>query len=184
MSNNKNKLSKAEQRKIEKMMVKKRNQKTMIMATIFIIVIIAAIYVVSMGNNSNQSNTEFTPVSDNYEQTETQIKIPVSSISYDASFYTYESNEVDIHYFAVKDDEGQVHVAIDACDVCYHAKEGYRQMENNMECVNCGLTFPIEDIGEKNTGGGCWPSFIPISIENENVLIQKSDLDSKGFMFQ
>lgn len=181
MSNKKNQISKAEKRKREKMKTKKRNLHIMIIAAAFFIIIITAFYMISMGNDDG--NTEFTPVSDDYEQTETQIKIPVSSLTKEATFYTYDSNGVDVHYFAVKGDDGQVHVAIDACDVCYHAKEGYRQTSSSMECINCGLTFPIEDIGEKNTGGGCWPSFVPIQIEDANILIQKTDLDSKRFMF-
>jgi hypothetical protein len=53
-----------------------------------------------------------------------------------------------------------------------------------MECRNCGLTFPIEDIGDKNTGGGCWPSFIPITINEDSVIIEKSDLEIKRYMFE
>jgi uncharacterized membrane protein len=57
-------------------------------------------------------------------------------------------------------------------------------MDGEMQCKNCGLTFPINDIGEKNTGGGCWPSFIPININNNSILINKSDLEDKKFMIE
>jgi uncharacterized membrane protein len=183
MSNRNNKMSKAEKRKMEKLKSKKRNQKMMIMAAVLLVIIVAAVYVVSMGN-TDDDKIEFNSDSDVYEQSETKIKIPVSSITTKASFYKYDSDGVDISYFAVKGDDGEVHVAVDACDVCFHAKEGYEQVGDEMRCRNCGLTFPIIDIGEKNTGGGCWPSFIPMKINEDSVIIEKSDLDSKRFMFE
>jgi uncharacterized membrane protein len=183
MSKNKKNFSKAEKRKIEKLKIRKRNLNMMIAAILFIIIIVAAVYVVSLGNTEDDES-EFTPVANSNEISNTQIGIPLSSITSKAAFYTYESDGVDINYFAVRGNDDQIHVAIDACDVCYHAKEGYRHVDDVMECRNCGLTFPIEDIGEKNTGGGCWPSFLPIKIDDENIIIEKSDLISKRFMFE
>jgi len=183
MSKDKKEYSKAEQRKMNKMKVKQRNQRIMMISAVVFVVIIAAIYVVSLGN-TNDEESLLNPVSESNVISDTQISIPLTSISSEATFYNYESNGVDIYYFAVKDDDEQVHVALDSCDVCYHAKEGYRQVGDLMECLNCGLTFPIEDIGEKNSDGGCWPSFIPITLNKDNVLIEKSDLESKRFMFE
>jgi len=55
----------------------------------------------------------------------------------------------------VKDKFGTVHVAFDACDVCYEAKKGYKQNGDVMLCLNCGKTFSITSIGIDNTVGGC-----------------------------
>ena len=137
-----------------------------------------------MMNASDNNPENFSPVNDANEISESQISISLSSITTEASFYNYEHDGTDIHYFAVKGNDDEVHVAIDACDVCYHAKKGYRQVGDEMECINCGLTFPIGDIGEKNTGGGCWPSFIPTVVTENDVLIEKTDLEDKTFMFQ
>lgn len=184
MSRKKREKTKSEQRKKELMRRKTRNKNILIGSALLLVIIIAAFYAVSLMNTAENKPGNFSPVSDANEISETQISIPISSISSEASFYNYEHDGTDIHYFAVEGDDDQVHVAIDACDVCYHAKKGYRQTQGDMQCINCGLTFPIDDIGEKNTGGGCWPSFIPITITEEYVLIEKTDLEQKTYMFE
>ena len=181
MTKNYKERSKAEQRKITKEKIKKRNQ-SMIISVVVIVVIVITFYLASMGATDNERE-EFNPVLDSNEISETQIGIPLSSIGSTATFYTYHSNGVDVVYFAVRGSDGEIHVALDACDVCFEAKKGYRQNDNVMECINCGLTFPIKGIGSDNKEGGCWPSFIPIIIENDTVIIETEDLDNKRFMF-
>lgn len=180
---NKDDLSKSEKRKLELIQKKQRNKKFMMIATFIFIAIIAVILVSSMGlfNNADEENNTF---SESNSISNTEISIPISSIESQASYYSYDSNGVEVKYFAVLDDGGIIHVATDACNLCYDAKQGYQQEGEEMKCRNCGLTFPIVDIGDKNTGGGCWPSYIPIQIEGDEVIIQKSDLDSKRFMFE
>jgi len=53
-----------------------------------------------------------------------------------------------------------------------------------MKCVNCGLTFPINEIGESNTDRGCWPSYLPFSIKEDTIIINTYDLESKKYMFE
>ena len=114
----------------------------------------------------------------------TEIRIPVASISKEAEFYTHETDGVDIRFFSVIGSDNNIHVAVDACDICYHAKMGYEQDGDDMKCINCGLKFDINGIGTVNTGGGCWPSYIPIDIDGDNVVIEISDLEEKVYMFQ
>lgn len=116
-------------------------------------------------------------------QSETDIFIPLSNLSTTASFYSYESEGVTIRFFAVLDASGNVHAAFDACDVCYEAKKGYRQNGNVMRCINCGQEFSINSIGVDNTAGGCWPSFLPIVIDDGNVVVKIADLEEKRYMF-
>jgi uncharacterized membrane protein len=116
-------------------------------------------------------------------QNQNEIKIPISDISTTVSFYYYDSDSKTIQYFAVKDSQGNMHVAFDACDVCYEAKKGYKQTNDVMTCLNCGKEFPITSIGAENTAGGCWPSYLPMIIDNESVVIKISDLKAKSFMF-
>ncbi len=130
-------------------------------------------------NNSNK-NTEYNSAP---WQNETEVKIPISDLSTTANFYTYDSDGVSIRYFAVKEKSGDVHVAFDACDVCYEAKKGYRQNGDVMQCINCGKEFSIISIGTDNVAGGCWPSYLPMVIENGNITIKISDLKAKSYMF-
>ena len=83
----------------------------------------------------------------------------------------------------MKDKQGNVHVAFDACDVCYEAKKGYRQNGDVMHCINCGKEFSITSIGVENTVGGCWPSFLPMNSDGNDVVIKIADLESKSYMF-
>ena len=134
----------------------------------------------SSPQKESDSNTNSNPPP---HQTETEIFIPVSNLSTTAKFYSFESEGVTIRYFAVKDVSGNVHVAFDACDVCYEAKKGYRQNGDVMHCINCGKEFPITSIGTDNTAGGCWPSYLPMHIDENTVVLKITDLVAKQFMF-
>jgi len=110
------------------------------------------------------------------------MEIPVSEISSQAKFYSYESGGKKINFFVVKGSDGEVRTAFDACDIC-GGKKGYRQQRNDMTCVNCGRHFNIDDIGSKNQGGGCWPSYLSHRIEDGNIIIEKSELAAGGWRF-
>jgi len=132
--------------------------------------------------NKNNSNTD-TNSNSELQQNETEVRIPISDISTTAKFYSYESSGITVRYFAVKDKQGTVHVAFDACDVCYEAKKGYKQDGDVMQCLNCGKTFSITSIGTENTAGGCWPSYLAMNIDGNDVVIKIADLEAKSYMF-
>jgi uncharacterized membrane protein len=126
-------------------------------------------------NKVIQSNNEQDSQSDNV------VKISISEIGTSAKWYDYDGSRA---YFLVKGSDGKIHLAIDACDVCYSSKLGYKQTGDVMTCNNCGQTFPINSIGTENLSGGCWPSYLPYEVDGENVKISKSELDKKRYMFQ
>jgi uncharacterized membrane protein len=110
------------------------------------------------------------------------VKIPLSNISSTLSFYTYKSNGTAVKFFAVKGTDGNVHVAFDTCDVC--GPKGYTQSGNDVVCSNCGKHFEINSIGTANLRGGCWPSHLNMSVDNNSVVIKTSDLVSKEPVFK
>lgn len=112
------------------------------------------------------------------------VGIPLSNLSGQASFYTYGSGEAEVRFLAVLDGDGQPHVGLDACDVCYSKGMGFHQEGTEMKCNSCGKSFPISGIGSANTPGGCWPSFVPFEVSNGYVVISTEYLDSKAYMFQ
>jgi len=114
----------------------------------------------------------------------TVTTVPVSSVDSTARFYTYNSGGTQVRFFLARGTDGQAHLAADACDVCYGSHKGYRQTNDVMACNNCGKTFAINNLGVKNTSGGCWPSYIPMKLEGGNVVIQNTDLDAKAYMFR
>jgi hypothetical protein len=128
------------------------------------------------GSNDNGTSEEPEPV--------TALQISTSEITTNAKWYPYDSDGVEIRFFAVKSNDGEIHVAFDACDVCYEEKKGYRQENIQMTCNNCDNSYPIKLLGTENDQGGCWPSYLPMEIEDDNLIILISDLEEKRYMFE
>ncbi len=114
----------------------------------------------------------------------TAFEIPISELSTTATFYTWDAPKATISFFAVLDHGAGVHVAFDACDVCYGAKKGYSQDGDQMVCKNCGNKFDITGIGTTNQGGGCWPGYLPITTDDQNVYIEFADLEAGSWYFE
>jgi uncharacterized membrane protein len=147
---------------------------------IVVILCIGGYYgMVQKGSGTTQQAVTSTPVLHNG----TEVSIPVSDLSTSVKFYSYDASGVAIRYFAVKDSQGNVHVAFDACDVCYPAKKGYKQVGDVMLCLNCERQFAITSIGTENTNGGCWPSYLPMTVNGSAVSIKITDLSEKQYMF-
>ena len=71
--------------------------------------------------------------------------------------------------------------ALDACDMCYHAKKGYHQEGEDMICNNCGLKFHSSLINK--VAGGCNPIGIATNIDGDQLVIKASDLERGGRFF-
>ena len=127
---------------------------------------------------------EDTPPPEDTPEPADEVVIPLSELSTTAVFYTWDAPTATISFFAVLDDAGGVHVAFDACDVCYGAKLGYSQDGNQMVCNNCGNKFLITGIGTTNRGGGCWPGYLPITTDDHAVYIQHADLAGGSWYFE
>lgn len=113
-----------------------------------------------------------------------ELVIQVSSLSNNARFYGYKAEGTLIKFFGVVGFDNDVHIAFDACDVCYSDRKGYVQDDTVMVCRNCGNQFLIDSIGTENLQGGCWPSYLPINVINGQVHIKISDVILKKYMFQ
>lgn len=129
------------------------------------------------------SNVQETPTEESGDGFNGYFTIPVSEVSSQAEFYTYDSGGASIRFFAVKGADGVIRTAFDACDVCYASNKGYSQNGDSMVCNNCGLHFRISDLGTKNRGRGCWPAYIENEVRDGYVLIDEQELDSGRFMF-
>jgi hypothetical protein len=97
------------------------------------------------------------------------IIIPIAALSTEAKFFEFDAHTVTVKYFAVLDDAGEVHIAFDACDVCYGAKKGYRQ-EGSM--------------GTENKGGGCWPGYLEAAITETEVVVDPDVLTAGTWYFE
>jgi uncharacterized membrane protein len=110
------------------------------------------------------------------------VKIPLSELSNQVKFYTFNDNGINIKYFAVLGSDGKPRTAFDACDVCGGYK-GYQQQGNDIACRKCGRVFSIDGLGTKNKGYGCWPSYLPHVVEGDELLIKTNDIKSGSYRF-
>lgn len=100
-----------------------------------------------------------------------------------AQFFDHKlANNTTVRFFAIKSTDGKYRAAMDACDTCFHAKKGYRQAGEVMICNNCGMSFHGNLINEVK--GGCNPVGVACSVEGEQLVIHKSELESRGSYFQ
>jgi uncharacterized membrane protein len=80
-----------------------------------------------------------------------------------------------VRFFVVKDGDAYK-AALDACEVCFHAKKGYEQKGKDMICRNCGRSFAIADIGPHNEDG-CNPVPLTQTVEGDQLVIKTSELE-------
>jgi|GEM_PF-1630226 len=81
-----------------------------------------------------------------------------------------------VRFFVVKAADNTYRAALDACEVCFHAKQGYQQKGADMICRNCGRSFAVDDIGPHNEGG-CHPIALERTIEGDHLVIKTSELE-------
>lgn len=116
------------------------------------------------------------------QQQGSAVKIPIADLSGTAKFFEYSLSDGRVlRFFAVKSADGVYRTALDACDMCYHAKKGYRQEGNNMICNNCNLPFAVSRIGD--VAGGCNPVGLPNKADGNQILINARELESRAGYF-
>ena len=112
------------------------------------------------------------------------IVIPLKRLTTKAQYFSFKNRDGQkIRFFGLLDDEKKPHIAFDACDVCYGARKGYRQEGNMTICNNCGNKYSIKAIGISNKTGGCWPSYLPMTIEGKDIVITVNALARGQYLF-
>ncbi|WP_051361288.1 DUF2318 domain-containing protein [Desulfuromonas sp. TF] len=111
-----------------------------------------------------------------------KVTVPVAQVSDGkAHYFSYRSGDDYVNFFLLQSHDGVIRAAFDACDVCYHARKGYRQEGDSMVCNNCNMKFRSDMINEVK--GGCNPAPIERSIADGRVVIAASDLELGGKYF-
>ena len=161
----------------------RREQNTETMRGLLILVVIVAIVAVAWWTFGGGSDDGPEPMVGLTINAQGEVEIPASEVTENPRYYSIDADGVDVRFFAVRGSDGNVRIAMDACDVCYEAKKGYSQSGDDMVCNNCGNKYPTNGIGTENLKGGCWPSYVPMDIEDGMVTIKASDLKAKRYMF-
>jgi len=90
-------------------------------------------------------------------------------------FFEHKTPEgLTIRYFVLKSSDGVIRSAFDACDSCWPAGKGYRQVGDDMVCQNCRMKFASTKVMEVK--GGCNPSPLPNQIRGDQVVIRVEDI--------
>lgn len=111
-----------------------------------------------------------------------EIKIDVAALKAgDAKFYQFSQDGTTIKFFLARDKQDALHVALDACDVCWKEDKGYKLEDGVMVCVNCGMKFPLPRIGLKK--GGCNPHPVTFTEDGDMVVLSAAELLSGSAYF-
>lgn len=114
--------------------------------------------------------------------TEGTISFPLSDFSDgQAKYYAFDYQGKEMSFFILQSSDGVVRAAFNACDVCYQARKGYRQVGDFMVCNNCGQRFASVRINEEK--GGCNPSPLERTITEDRIIISEADLAKGAFYF-
>lgn len=149
-----------------------------------VFVVIAILFLTKGFGLFNAGEISGSAISNSETNIEGEVRIPLFEITREAKWMDYNANGIIIKYFVVKADDESIKTAFDACDVCYKAKKGYRQEGSYMKCNNCGKTFLINNLGTENKNpGGCWPGYLPSSVEGDELVIKKVDLEKGKWRF-
>lgn len=106
-----------------------------------------------------------------------QVRLALADLSDGrAKFYDYAGpGGGPIRFFVLKGGDGAYRAALDACEICYHAKKGYYQNGEEMVCRKCGNSYPPALIDE--APGGCHPMALPRRVDGDHLVINASDIE-------
>jgi uncharacterized membrane protein len=107
--------------------------------------------------------------------TDGQIVVDAGKLAQNSSrHYNYQEGAAKVRFFLVRDNQGIVRAALDACEVCWREGKGYVMKNGTMFCSNCGRTFALNRIG--NVTGGCNPHPIKFELKDNTVIISVQEL--------
>lgn len=111
-----------------------------------------------------------------------EVSVPLSELSAKARFYEYKAaTGKTVRFFAMKSSDGVYRAALDACDVCFAAKKGYRQEGDDMVCNNCGNHFHSAQVNEVK--GGCNPVGLARKVSGERLSLSAKELEAGAGYF-
>jgi uncharacterized membrane protein len=178
MSNNTESKSSLENKRAQFTQTGRKQSPVKIIGIIAFALLVVAIGYFAVNRLSDKSST--TAIA----KTADAIKISLSDLDGGkAQFLTHQlASNTQVRFFAVKSPDGKYRAAMDACETCFQAKKGYRQEGNDLICNKCGMAFQSNMINEVK--GGCHPIGVPCTVENNQLVIKTSELESRSSYFQ
>lgn len=146
------------------------------------LVFIAVLVVVFLpkGGHEDHNMPEVAVVQDNGD-----ILITADALMEDTVSFITPDDSKKLELVAIKDEDGNARVALGTCASCNGAPGAYyNQVGDELQCNNCGLTFPLTIIGED--GNGCHPILLKASEYEETddgILVYAKTLKNREALF-
>lgn len=114
--------------------------------------------------------------------TDGMVRVPLAELADGrARFYSYSTGSTVVRFFALPKPDGSIGVALDACNACFRAKQGYRDAGDQVVCNNCGMAFQSTDVGIVT--GGCNPIPLEHDVKDGMILVRAADLEKNTRYF-
>ena len=162
---------------------KSRSKPTLIVVAVIVAAVALAAYLVASSSSDKPTiiaapAQSSQPAEPDKPAAANDVRVPIADVaSGRAKFFDYKlTNNQQVRFFVVKSSEGDYRAALDACEVCAHAKQGYRQQGDDMICNNCGKSFATALIGK--ISGGCHPVALTAATDGDSLVIKKSDIEA------
>jgi len=98
------------------------------------------------------------------------------------NYYSAKAGK-NIHFFVVKAPDGTYRTAANACEVCFGARKGFKQIGDLIRCENCRVTYEKSKIALEK--GGCNPGPIDNNtpVAEGKLVIDAKDVEAVAYLF-
>lgn len=135
-------------------------------------------------NNKNKSGEFLGEKGENIIYANNKLEISTNGFETNqVRFFNTEIEGKKIYFMVVKDDKGKYRAAANACEVCFGAHKGFKQVIDKIVCNNCGNAFPLNTLGV--TKGGCNPGPISADVKttNNQLIISLNEINQVSNLF-
>lgn len=158
-------------------------KKNIILASIVVIALVIATQVFFSGEDEEKIPVSTASSALSVTNENGDMEIPISNITEDATFYSYDELDSKMEVIAVKASDGTIRTAFNTCQVCYDSGRGYYiQQGDQLVCQNCGNSFGMDDVEVAQNGCNPVPIFDEqIKMSSDEIVIPKEFLkDAEG----
>lgn len=163
--------------------MKNRN---LIVITVLVLIIAIIVIIVVPSNKTSDTTSNTSRIIDAYVNEDGDVEINLDDLdTSNATFINYKLNDTTIELVAIINDQGNVDIAFNTCQVCNGSPKAYFIQQNDMLiCQNCGNAFSLSSIG--SMAYGCNPMTIDtnnLSNEDTKVVISQDFLSQNQDLF-
>ena len=164
-------------------------KKYILPAAAVIVVIAAVIVFLTVPKTSDQSSEtpqETAARSAEAAQAGGVLEIPAADLSEDEVTFIRLAEDSKVELLARMGEDGLPKIALGTCQSCNGSPGAYyTQQGSELQCNNCGLTFPVSVVGEESEG--CHPISIDpalVDITEDGITLKVDDLRGYEALFE